>query len=293
MTTPTASRPPQMSPVFVFGADHSGTTILYRMLAYHRELAWLSQFSMRRGEIPGRSRRPIVDRLDPLLQRLPHPWRKEDSRLRRVFVPHPGEEAAVWRFLLEDETTNAARVRAHLTSFSRRHGGRRLIAKRPAFHRHLELLSAAFPRACFVHVVRDGRPVALSLRSKEVAMRARRGREPVAPDAALEGAARYWVEVLERARKTTTGIDLLEVRYEDLCGDVHALIRTILAHAGLASEGFPFRRCPRALESRNSYWVEAASSRELAEISRIESDLLRRYGYPVDSRRLEGALLER
>ena len=50
-----------MSPVFVFGVDHSGTTILYRMLAYHPDLTWFSQFSLRRGEIPGRRRRPIAD----------------------------------------------------------------------------------------------------------------------------------------------------------------------------------------------------------------------------------------
>lgn len=283
---------PSTSPVFFFGADHSGTTILYRMLAYHPDLAWLSQFSMRRGEIPGRSRRPIADRLDPILRRLPHPWRKEDSRLWRVFVPHPGEEAAVWRFLLEDESTDAARVRAHLTRFSRRYRGRRVLAKRPGFHKHLDLLREAFPQACFVHVVRDGRAVALSLRSKEVARRAERGREWLAGGDALEAAASYWVEVVEHARSTTE-IDLLEVRYEELCEDVHTVLRTLLLHIGLAPERFPFHRCPTTLQSRNSYWVDAASSRDLAVISGIQARHLRLYGYPLEPGGLESALVER
>jgi hypothetical protein len=283
---------PEASPVFVFGTDHSGTTILYRMLAYHPDLAWLSQFSMRTGEIPGRSRRRMADRLDPLLQRLPHRWEKEESRLRRVLVPHPGEEASIWRFLLDEVERDAARVRAHMTRFSWRHGGRRVLAKRPAFHRHLDLLREAFPQACFVHVVRDGRAVALSLRSKEVARRAERGREWLAGGDALEAAASYWVEVVEHARSTTE-IDLLEVRYEELCRDVHAVLRTLLLHIGLAPERFPFHRCPTTLQSRNSYWVDAASSRDLAVISGIQARHLRLYGYPLEPGGLESPLVER
>ena len=96
---PAATRS-EMSPVFVFGADHSGTTILYRMLAYHPALTWLSQFSLRRGEIPGRGRRPMADRLDPVLRSVRHPWRKETTRLRHWLVPQPGEEATIWAYLL-------------------------------------------------------------------------------------------------------------------------------------------------------------------------------------------------
>jgi hypothetical protein len=67
---------PEASPVFVFGAAHSGTTILYRMLAYHPGLTWLSQFSLRAGEIPGRRRAPGANRVDLVLRSVPHRWRK-------------------------------------------------------------------------------------------------------------------------------------------------------------------------------------------------------------------------
>ena len=38
--------------IFVVGVEHSGTTILYRMLARHPDLAWLSHYSMRDGKNP-------------------------------------------------------------------------------------------------------------------------------------------------------------------------------------------------------------------------------------------------
>ncbi len=274
-----SSATPATSPVFVFGADHSGTTILYRMLAYHRDLTWLSQFSLRGGEIPGRSRRPANDRLDGPLRVMPHPWRKESPRLRRLIVPHPGEEGAIWDHLLEGEGTSAERVRAQLAAFSARHGGRRVLAKRPSFYRHLELLRAAFPGARFVHIVRDGRPVALSVRAKEVTVARRKGGSPD-PGDALRAAARFWLEVLDRADRLSAD-ERIEVRYEDLCTDVHGTIRSILRHAALDVDSFPFKRCPSTLSSRNSAWIDGASARELEEISRIQSAALIRRDYPI------------
>ena len=49
------------SPTFILGAAHSGTTILYRMLALHPEVLWFSQFSLRSGEIAGRWSLPFND----------------------------------------------------------------------------------------------------------------------------------------------------------------------------------------------------------------------------------------
>jgi hypothetical protein len=273
--TPAASE----APVFVFGADHSGTTVLYLMLAYHPDLTWFSQFSLRGGEIPGRRAHPIAARFDRPLRVLSHPWRKEQSRVRRVVVPHPGEERTIWNYLLEDNAPGSVRLRENLKIQSERHGGRRVLAKRPSFYRHLHLLRTAFPNACFVHIVRDGRPVALSLRAKELTTAERAGR-PADPGDALEAAARFWTEVLERTQKLSPP-QLIEVRYEDLCTDVHATLRAILRKAQLDVDSFPFRRCPMQLTSRNSHWLAAASAPELETISRIEAEQLIRHGYPV------------
>jgi hypothetical protein len=267
--------PPEASPVFVLGADHSGTTILYRMLAYHRALVWFSQFSLSLGEIPGRSRRPVWGRLDPLLRRFPHSWQKDESRLRRLVVPRPGEEGQIWNHLLAPDA-DATRVRSCLTAFSRRFD-RRMLAKRPAFHRHLDMLHEAFPGARFVHIVRDGRAVALSLRDKD--MRVGSDRRELDPGHALRDAAARWVDALDRAERATH-LDLMTIRYEDLCEDVHGLLEAVLDHCGL-DRAFPFRRCPTSLSNRNGRWLDGASDEELDLIWQLQGDVLTRYGYPA------------
>jgi hypothetical protein len=179
-------------------------------------------------------------------------------------------------------------VRSCLTAFSKRFGGRPVLAKRPAFVRHLDLLDAAFPQARFVHIVRDGRPVALSGRDKKMRLQAlpsvessfRAARE-LEPDEALHESALEWAEAVERVHNMP-GIDLLEIRYEDLCADVRGVISTVLRHVGLETESFPFRRCPPTLAQTNARWVGAATERELAEISEIQRDSLLRYRYSPD-----------
>ena len=135
-------------------------------------------------------------------------------------------------------------VRSTLTAFSRRHGRRMVLAKWPEFHQHFDVLDDAFPQAHFVHIVRDGRPIALSLRPKF--------ERTLDHDEALQAAARHWVDVLTRT-DAAREIDVLEVRYEDFCRDVHGMIRTVLDHAGLDAGVFPFHRCPPVLSNRNGH----------------------------------------
>ena len=272
-----------MDPVFLFGVDHSGTTVVYRMLAYHPDLVWFSQFTLRDGSIPGRSRRPGAGFFEPLLRFIPHAWDKGDPAWRRWLGPRPGEEGQIWDHLLTDRAAAPGAVRECLTEFAERHGGKRVLAKRPAFGSHLEILNEAFPRARFVHIVRDGRAVAMSVGAKLTAA----GSPEVAPPQteAVRVAAHGWVEALDRVAAAAPGIALLELRYEDFCADVHGALRTVLQHARLDPERFPFRRCPRKLEVRNAPWLEAASERQLAEITAIEHEMLARHGYESGSGR--------
>jgi Sulfotransferase family len=286
------------SPIFVVGVAHSGTTILHRMLAYHPGLAWFSQFSLRGGEIPGRSRIPGAGLMDRHLRSIPHRWQKQKPRLGRPpLTPRPGEAQAIWADLINDgrefasveeldepapssvdpkranATIDADRLRSRLAGFSKQLEGRRVLAKLPPpdFYRFLEPVQAALPGALFVHIVRDGRAVAFSLRPKfERRLDAR---------SALLAAARHWVVTVDRvqaARET----DSLELRYEDLCEDVHGVIRTILDRAALDPEAFPFQRCPSRLAQTNSRWLDQALPEELEEVTEIQREQLNRFGYP-------------
>jgi hypothetical protein len=280
--------PSAASPIFVFGADHSGTTILYRMLAHHPQLVWFSQFTLRNGRVPGRSRRPGAQLLEPLVHSTvrrfaSHSWGKAElGALRRLVVPRPGEEGKIWDHLLERPGDPAERVRDSLTAWASRFPGRRILAKRPAFYRHLEALQRAFPEASFVHVVRDGRPVALSLRAKGLDVGyVHRPTDPLPgpdPAQALRAGAEHWVDVLEHVA-SAPAIDLLEVRYEDLCADTHGVVASILDHADVDRETFPYPRCPSTLNDQGGRWLERASGDELAEIDAIEGRFLLQYGY--------------
>jgi hypothetical protein len=269
------------------------------MLAYHPALAWFSQFSLRGGEIPGRSRIPGAGLMDRRLRLIPHRWQKQKPRLGRPpLTPRPGEAWTVWADLInrgrqfasveeldqpasgsggpssDNATIDADRLESCLAGFSKQFEGRRVLAKLPPpdFYRFLEPVQSALPGALFVHIVRDGRAVSFSLRPKF--------ERRVDPHSALLAAARHWVVAVDRvhaARET----DLLELRYEDLCEDVHGVIRAILERAALDPEAFPFHRCPSRLVQTNSHWVDQAMAWELEEVSGIQREQLKRFGYPL------------
>jgi hypothetical protein len=236
--------------------------------------------------------------MDRQLRSIPHRWQKQKPRFRRPpLTPRPGEAQTIWADLINDgrefasveeldepapgsgcprradATIDADRLRSCLAGFSEQFEGRRMLAKLPPpdFYRFLEPVQAALPDALFVHIVRDGRPVSFSLRHKfEQRLDAR---------VALLAAARHWVDTLGGVHAAREA-DRLELRYEDLCEDVHGVIRTILDRAALDPERFPFQRCPSQLVQTNSRWVDQATPRELEEVSEIQRDQLNRFGYP-------------
>jgi hypothetical protein len=269
------------------------------MLAYHPELAWFSQFSLRGGEIRGRSRIPGAALLDSQLRSIPHRWQKQKPRFRRPpLTPRPGEAQTIWADLINDgrefasveeledpvpgsggprragATIETDRLRSCLSGFSEQFESRRVLAKLPPpdFYRFLEPLQAALPGALFVHIVRDGRAVSFSLRPKFERRLDARG--------ALLAAARHWVVAVDRVHAAREA-DVLEVRYEDLCDDVHGVIRVILDRAALDPDAFPLHRCPSRLSPTNSRWVDRATPRELEEVSEIQHEPLSRFGYPL------------
>jgi hypothetical protein len=257
---------PSVTPVFVMGAKHSGTTILYRMLAFHPDATWFSQFSLRGGELEHRRSLPLASSLDrPLRRLLPHQWTKDQSWLRRVAAPRPGEAATVWTSLLGG---GPDQLREVLTDFAASHGKQHLLTKWPAFHRHIELLHRAFPQATFVHIVRDGRAVALSLRANSTFD-------------AVDVAADYWAGSVGDAKRAAERVDLLEVRYEDLCTDVHGTLIRVLDQVGLDTDRFTFDRCPATLRCTNDRWFRAGTPHDLETVTSRLAHLLTDYGYPL------------
>ena len=114
-------------------------------------------------------------------------------------------------------------------------------------------------------------PVALSVRHKFAGDQDE--------DASLVLAARYWVKEIEAVRAAASSINLLEIRYEDLCRDVHGVLSRVLAHSMLHRYSYPFERTPRRLSSTNRSWTDRGARHELERIEEVQAALLSEYGY--------------
>ena len=93
--------------------------------------------------------------------------------------------------------------------------------KTPGYVNHLAALKAEFPSARFVHIIRDPRDYALSVRS--------------AWGKSLMRAAALWSETLAITRRKAEKIsgDYLEVRYEDLLGSSRLVMQTVAEFLGI------------------------------------------------------------
>ena len=204
---------PSGPPLFVVGCGRSGSTLLRLMLDAHPDLA-----------VPGEShfipqlRRMFPDPVDggtltAALLRTPHfrHWKVAESsvreRVRSLRTP-----------------TFAAVIASAFEANADEQGKRRWGDKTPIHVRSIPLLSGLWPDARFVHLIRDGRDVALSYLSL-----------PWGPDT-------VWAAALKWRRDVGTGIRdgqplgtsrYLEVRYEELVAAPADALRAICAFAGL------------------------------------------------------------
>jgi hypothetical protein len=142
--------------VFFVGCPRSGTTLLRRVADAHPQLAvargtrWIARtFEFRRGLTDDGYVTP------KLLDRLRDPFRLE--RLALV------EEDLERLLPVGRRVTFADFVTSLYDHYGERHGKRLVGDKTPGYVRHLPTLHGLWPAAKFVHIVRDGRDVCLSV----------------------------------------------------------------------------------------------------------------------------------
>lgn len=192
------------APFFVIGAPRSGTTMLRMMLNRHPELA-----------IP-----PESHFLVPLMRQLPRQGILNTDQVRSAV----GIIAHCPRFLSWKTTAEELRAAAMRLStptlqavvdeafqLETGHTGRpRWGDKTPLYASYVRELDQLFPQAQFIHIVRDGRDVSLSL--KNLAWSGWTEYER----------ARFWARVVEKAEASGAQIGssrYLRVFYEDLVLD--------------------------------------------------------------------------
>lgn len=193
---------------FVVGLTRSGTTLLRMMLDAHRELTI-----------------PPETHFVPDLIKAARDGGGTDAMLAALTENRTwsdfGIDAEEMRSRLDqvEPGDGAAAVRSFFDAYAARQGKVRWGDKTPAYMLAVQRIGRTLPESRFIHLIRDGRDVALSQSTRAL-------NEQPPP---TEQAAR-WVKRIHRSRdqaQTLKGARYVEARYEDLVRDPAPTLRRI------------------------------------------------------------------
>jgi len=282
--TPSEQR--RLPPIFIVGVHRSGTTLLRYMLS-----------SSPRIYIP-----PESDFIPRFFAQDPHEKLSQDRvahLLNVIFTSYRfskewqgGPPDPQQLFEKMDEPAPWAFLDALYSTYAYQHGAVRWGDKTPIYTSYLPLVHQLFPDAQFVHVIRDGRDVALSTLDKW-------GASELHVD--IYYAARIWVRRIRQARSASKALEpelYREVRYEDLVQDPAGELQAICdflgepffpqmtqqhqyARSRVSPGSFhaPVREPPDA--TRVARWRREMSVSEQRLYQRVAGWLLDDLGYPL------------
>jgi Sulfotransferase family len=284
---------------FIVGVPRSGTTMLRLMLDAHPELA-----------IP-----PETYFVTNLIEAADGGAGPE--QLANVLVGHRRwGDLGICEAALRSRLTALGRpdggdaIRVAFGLYAEGRGKPRWGDKTPAYLTNIAEIGAAVPEARFVHLIRDGRDVALSILRMPEADRPMRN-----PDTVGLVATR-WSRRIGRARRQAAGLPhYLEVRYEELVADPESALRHVCefveldylpelldyhadagerldemsrdleARGDLPPQGAGNRTAPHALTSqppkrdRIGAWRQEMTAGQVAEFEAEGGEMLRELGY--------------
>lgn len=198
----------QLPPVpFIVGVPRSGTTLLRLMCDAHPELSIPPEMGFMPAATALRGRGSALRQtFFETLTGMPS-W--EDANIPR---------AAFEQALSEIEPfTVTEGIRTFYRAYAGRFGKPRWGDKTPAYCLHMDKIERVLPEARFVHIIRDGRDVALSLRGLWFS-----------PGERIEELAQHWRSWIMTARRLgKRRRHYLEVRYEELIADAPAVLRKV------------------------------------------------------------------
>jgi hypothetical protein len=274
------------APVFVVGCPRSGNHLVYHSL--------LSSGGFAVYEIHSHVFN-ILGRKFGDLRVVGHRQKLMDAWLQGWLFKHTGLEADLIRKRILEECRSAGDfLRIVMEEVCRKQHVDRWAENTPDHVYYLREIKAAFPEALFIHVMRDGRDVALSL-DKIGWIR------PMPWDRRRSwiAGALFWDWTVRKARRfgRELGRDYLEVRFEDVLlrpretlSEIGGFIQHDLDYDRIQQTAIGAIRKPNTVFQDSSKasssgpvgrWEKSLSSSEISEMERAIGPLLRELGYSL------------
>ncbi len=290
--------------VFVVGMNRSGTTLLRMMLDAHPQLT-----------IP-----PETHFVPDLIKAVREPGSTPEDALDAMKSAREwgdfgfSDEEMLARLRALPKLKPGPAVRTFYEAYMQQEGKPRWGEKTPTYVQKMKLIQRALPEARFIHVIRDGRDVALSVLDRTV-------RDLTAADV-----GRRWRKKIAKAREDPPALEhYTEVRYEDLILNTEEVLRDVAGFCDLPWDdamltyfersGERLKEMARALPGdgrakelsverrmkthemttkppsadRVARWRTQMSAEQRAQFEEVAGELLAELGYPVGEHAVEQA----
>ncbi len=277
-------------PVFILGCPRSGTSYLYHLLLsaggfaeFHTQMNVFDVLEPVFGDL----------RVDRNRQTMMREWLRS-----KAFAVSGLEAKEIEAKVLRECRDGSDFLRIVMGEIARKQGVDCWIDSTPTNTAHMLRIGRDFPEARFIHIIRDGRDVALSLDQ-------RRWSRPLPWDKkrSLLAAGLYWEWIVRKGRRlgATLGSKYMEVRYEELVERLSPALEKIgkflkrdldyqlIQQTSIGSVKEPLTSFKEELrEGRFSpvgRWKEKFPADQLVRFESLVGNCLQELGYPLAHRR--------
>jgi len=276
------------APVFVVGSPRSGTTLMYDMLlsagnfaVYLTESNAFALLSQRFGDLAQKRNR----------EKLMKVWLAS-----KLFRASGLDVDSIERRVVQDCRNYGDFLRITMEQISASQRTERWAENTPEHLIYLPVIQATIPDVLVVHMIRDGRAVALSLDKRtDRGLRAL----PWHKHENLIVQGLYWEWIVNRGKSYSAALKdrYLELHFEDLIQNPRATLATLsefiaqqldydlIQHVGYGSVSKPntsFRKEPKEANfDPVSRWRKAFSSEQLETFEALVGESLDKCGYPL------------
>ena len=273
------------APVFVLGSVRSGTTLLYHMLLSAGDFAVY------------RSESNAINYLEPRfgdLTRARNKKRLMDVWLTTGLYERSGLDAEAIKAKVMAECRNGGDfLQITMGEMARRQNVKRWAECTPEHLLYLDRIKATIPNALVVHIIRDGRDVALSSAKQRYI---RRMWWDHTPDVMAAGLHWEWMVHKGRTDGRRLGPDYLEVRFEDLVLEPRVTLAKLssfidqeldydrILRVGIGSVARPntsFKDNSGAQFNPIGRWKKGYTEERLAMLEGLIGGTLKELGYPL------------